>query len=204
MLIRKADEENAQHSCLCSNWTLAPEQTQLFTCIAIISTAGLVLCEPLPYTAHRVQVLLCKGIIPKHRSLYVTQKKDLSYQLLLGRQRLPALWDCIYKQSSLRQQVIDFITESLQDKITVFIMMWWYEGGKKDKSSGKLTLGSIEAEALCCFRDTVVRLFSCQPSEVLLNSTTQAQSNKQRTWELWCLQESSTATSETSGELIPS
>lgn len=138
MLTRKAEEESAQHSCLCSNWTLAPEQTQLFPCIAVISMARLVLCEPLPYTAHRVQVLLCKGIIPKHRSMYVTQKKDLSYQLLLGRQRLPALWDCIYKQSSVRQQVIDFITESLQDKITVFIMMWLIWRGKERQIQWKI------------------------------------------------------------------
>lgn len=42
----------------------------------------------------------------------------------------------------------------------------------------------MEAEALCSFRDTVLRLLSCQPSEVLPDSDTQAQSNKQRTWEL--------------------
>lgn len=137
-------------------------------------------------------MLLCKGIIPKCRSMYVTQKKGVSYELISCLSaapedtRLPVPWDCIYKQSSLRQQLIDCITESLQNKIAVFITMWWYEGRKKKTSNGKLTLGCMEAEALCSFRDTVLRLLSCQPSEVLPDSDTQAQSNKQRTWELWC------------------
>lgn len=47
----------------------------LCSCIAIVPTAGLSLCEPLPYTASRVQVLLQKVVIPKPGSMYVPGNK---------------------------------------------------------------------------------------------------------------------------------
>lgn len=128
-------------------------------CIAIVPTAGLLLCEPLPYTASRVKALLCKVVIPKPGSMYVAWKQDTSYQLLLWRQRLPALLGCMQKQSSPKQQVTDCIAGSLWEQTTMFVMTWWCEGRKKDTSNGKLTLGWIGAGALCSFRDRIMRPF---------------------------------------------
>lgn len=52
-------------------------------CITIVPTAGLLLCELLPYTASRVQALMCKVVIPRPGGMYITRKHDTSYQLLL-------------------------------------------------------------------------------------------------------------------------
>lgn len=126
-------------------------------CITIVPTAGLLLCELLPYTASRVQALMCKVVIPRPGGMYITRKHDTSYQLLLWWQRLPAPLGCRQKQSSPKQQVTDCIVGSLWEQTTVFIMTWWYEGRKKDTSNGKLILGWIGAGALCSFRDGIMR-----------------------------------------------
>jgi len=91
----------------------AQSKLSFFPCIAIVPAAGLLLCEPLLYTASRLQALLCKIVIPKPGSMYVIRKQDTSYQLLLWRQRLPPPLGCIQKQSFPKQQATNCIAGSL-------------------------------------------------------------------------------------------
>lgn len=123
-------------SILAPSGIVAWPQSKLSSCACIaIVPADPLLCEALPYTASRVPVLLCKVVIPKPGSLYVTWKHDTSYQLLLWRQRLPDPLGCMQKQTTPKQQVTDCITGSLSEETTVFIMTWWY--GEEEASNGK-------------------------------------------------------------------
>lgn len=61
-------------------WSLS--KLRSFPYKATVPTACL-FCESLPYTASRVQTLLCKAVIPKRGSMYVTQEWDACCQLCL-------------------------------------------------------------------------------------------------------------------------
>lgn len=61
-------------------WSLS--KLRSFPYKATFPTACL-FCDPLPYTASRVQTLLCKAVIPKRGSMYVTQEWDACCQLCL-------------------------------------------------------------------------------------------------------------------------